>query len=274
MKNTARWYRAWWLSAVPATDASRPVGFGAAHSCYAYIQGGVKVETEAASVDLYEDGVKTSSVQVSPLITAGLTVTNPAAKNLTAVCIGADGAPTASGTILQPGTASAIRLLLDAPSVATGTGTTLFLDGHDAAMLRAEIVDSAGTVVGNSSANVSFAVTAGPGRVIATHNGDNACHEPNHASWHSAYAGLVRGIVQVTEHRAGSLHERALLAAISMEIAHTAVPLDAAAPSSITVVASSPGLASATVEIPVSQRPEHSVLATATSSLETEQIWG
>ena len=274
MKNTAHWYRTWWLSAVPPTDASRPVGFGAAHSCHAYMEGGVKVETEAASVDLYEDGVKTSTAQVSPLITAGLAVTNSAARNFTAVCIGADGTPTASGTILQPGSASTIRLSLDVPSVATGTGTTLFLDGHDAAMLRAEIVDSAGTVVGNSSANVSFAVTAGPGRVIATHNGDNACHEPNHGSWHSAYAGLVRGIVQVTEHRAGSLRQRALLAAISMDLAHTAVPLDdTVAPSSITVVASSPGLTSATVQIPVSALPEHSVLATATSSLETEQVW-
>ena len=117
--------------------------------------------------------------------------------------------------------------------------------------------------------------TAGPGRVIATHNGDNACHEPNHGSWHSAYAGLVRGIVQVTEHRAGSVRERALLAAISVDVAHTAVPLDDAdsAPSSITVVASSPGLASATVQIPVSAQPQHSVLATATSSLKIEQVW-
>jgi hypothetical protein len=44
--------------------------------------------------------------------------------------------------------------------------------------------------------NISFAVTGGPGRVLATHNGDNACHEPNHASWHSTYAGENRRTLQ------------------------------------------------------------------------------
>ena len=70
-------------------------------------------------------------------------------------------------------------------------------------MLRAAVVDAAGNVNDSAVFNISFAVTAGPGRVLATHNGDNACHEPNHASWHSSYAGLVRGIVQVTQHHAG-----------------------------------------------------------------------
>merc|ERR1711907_304097 len=109
-----------------------------------------------------------------------------------------------------------------------------------------------GYTVGTSSANISFTVSAGPGRVIATANGDNACHEPNHAPWHSAFNGLARAFVQVTEHRTGSAAERARLAAIDTEIAHTTVVhhhslmTSAKAPSSITVVASSVGLQSAT----------------------------
>ena len=285
-KTTARWYRTFWLSAVPASDASRPVGFGAAHSCWPYGLGygahhALQVLTDATTVTLYEDGKKTATAQVEPamLTAASLTPTSWKAKNLTAVCSTA-GATTATGTIMAAGNASAIVLSLDAPSVATGTGTHLILDGHDVAMLRATVVDADGHTVEASTANVTFAIKAGPGRVLATHNGDNACHEPNHASWHSAFVGMARAIVQVTEHRTGTPAERARLASINVEVAHATVvvPSDAddaaAAPAaSITVVASSPGLASGTVEIPVSDSAAHGVLPTAARSLATEQAW-
>jgi hypothetical protein len=99
--------------------------------------------------------------------------------------------------MLQPANATAIVFTIDVPSTATGTGSSLVLDGHDVAMLRAAVVDIDGTVVDSSTANITFEVTAGPGRVLATHNGDDQCHEPNNANWHSAYVGLVRAIIQV-----------------------------------------------------------------------------
>ena len=46
-------------------------------------------------------------------------------------------------------------------------------------MLRAAVVDASGTVNSGTVYNITFSVTNGPGRVLATHNGDNACHEPN-----------------------------------------------------------------------------------------------
>ena len=157
--------------------------------------------------------------------------------------------------------------------VLTGTGSSLVLDGHDVAMLRAEIVDAAGELVKSSSANVTFTVTAGPGRVIASHNGDNACHEPNDAAWHSAFVGLVRAFVRVTEDRAGSAADRTLLASIDADTAHTTVPTTSNAPTSIVVTASSPGLKSATLTIPVSTSSAHDVMSSAQSSLQTVQNW-
>jgi hypothetical protein len=271
MKNTARWYRTWWLSAVPMSDAGRPAGFGAAPSCYPYKQGGgVAVLTEAATVELYEDGTKTSTAAVLPLEAATLAVdAENSARNLTVVCLDSVGGVTASGTIIEPGEATKIELTIDAPSVLTGTGESLLLDGHDVAMLRAAVVDSDGIVNSTGAYNISFSVTSGPGRVLATHNGDNACHEPNHASWHSSYAGLARGFIQVTEHHTGSAAERARMAFIDQEAAYTSVHNDdSAPPSSITVVASSPGLASATVQIPVSTESKHGVLQAAERSVQ------
>lgn len=98
------------------------------------------------------------------------------------------------------GPAAAIRLSLDAPSPQTGTGAALYLDGEDAAAVRATVVDAqgeggpgpggrgggttldprphphlrAGHVVRDSSLSVTFAVLSGPGLVWATGNGDPA----------------------------------------------------------------------------------------------------
>ena len=215
-KNTARWYRTWWLSAVPTSDASRPVGFGPSHMCFPYIdrRKEISVETEAATVELYEDGKKAGTATVAPLQTATLKATS-GVKNYTTVCRSADGSVTASGTLMKAGNATKIMLSLDAPSAKTGTGTALVLDGHDAAMLRATVVDSAGVTVGSSAANISFVVTAGPGRVLATHNGDNACHvshgPPASARLHRQPLSLLRAGAQPRElalgvRRAGPLH--------------------------------------------------------------------
>ena len=45
-------------------------------------------------------------------------------------------------------------------------------------------------------------------------NGDPHCHEPNNAPWHSAYHGLVRGVIRVNSLSARSAYERALLARV------------------------------------------------------------
>lgn len=106
---------------MPETDAGRPVGFGAAHSCYPYKSHGITVLTEAAKVELYEDGVKTSTATVLPLQAATMTQTKTSATNVTVVCLSAAGSPTGSGSIIEPKEASKIELTLDAPSVLKGS---------------------------------------------------------------------------------------------------------------------------------------------------------
>ena len=143
-------------------------------------------------------------------------------------------------------------------------------------MLRATVVDADGNTVANSSVNVTFTIAAGPGRVLATHNGDAKCHEPNHATWHSAYLGLVRAIVQVTQDRAGSLAGRRLLAEVDVDAAGVTVVTsdEGPAPRSIVVTASASGLRGGSVAIPVSaDASEHSVLAAAQRSLRVLQDW-
>ena len=72
------------------------------------------------------------------------------------------------------------------------------MNGQDAGMVSAAIVDAKGNVIPSSSAKVSFRVVSGPGKIIGVGSGDPSCHEPNQVPWRSAYHGLARVIVQVT----------------------------------------------------------------------------
>jgi hypothetical protein len=165
--------------------------------------------------------------------------------NLTAVGYTAAGAVAASHTVVTASAPTAVRLSVDVPSAATGTGDALVLDGQDTGLLRAEIVDAAGRLVPSATHNVTFEVVSGPGRIVAVvsrpfpswnrsmlteiclchacscpeilrtetggqGNGDPTNHEPNTVKWRSAFHGLVRGIVQVTVD-ATSLHRCAAL---------------------------------------------------------------
>ena len=95
-------------------------------------------------------------------------------------------------SVPSAGTPKALRL-----SVEMGQ-TQLRADGQDVALLRVEVIDSHGVVVPSASNNVSFAVLSGSPRasIIGVGNGDPHCHEPDKATWRSAFHGLVRAIVQ------------------------------------------------------------------------------
>ena len=136
-------------------------------------------------------------------------------------------------------------------------GSALVLDGQDTGLVRASIVDSTGQVVPSASHNVSFSIVSGPGRIIGVGNGDPPCHEPNHASWRSAYHGLARVIVQVTEdHASSSQHRHCLLqidrdGGIRTRIGHPGVSSPSKFADGIVVEVSAPGVGSSTVIIPV-----------------------
>ena len=149
-----------------------------------------------------------------------------------------------------------IVMTINAPSERTGTGTALVLDGQDAGMVSAAIVDSQGNVVPSYSDIVTFRIVSGPGRIMGVGNGDPACHEPNRASWRSAYHGLARAIVQVTHNAASSLHHRKRLIQIDRDggIRTHIVPPGDTSPGddAIIIQASVEGLGASTVSIPVS----------------------
>ena len=181
-----------------------------------------------------------------------------AAGNLTAVATDASGSAVAAHTRLTSGEPTALKLTIDAPSPLTGTGSALVLDGQDSAMLRASVVDAKGEVVHGAKNNVTFSIVSGPGRVVGSHNGNQSCHEPNHAPWHSAYQGLVRGVIMVTEDSATPDWHRDRMLEIDGAANSIVVPSNSdrsdrsGAAEAIVVSIASEGLTSATVSIPVS----------------------
>lgn len=159
---------------------------------------------------------------------------------LTAVARDSAGKVVATMERHTNGKAAKLELSIDAPAAATGTGTAVLLDGHDAALLRASVVDDNGRVMHLATNNITFRVVSGPGVVQGTGNGDPHCHEPNNAPWHSAYHGLVRGVIKVTSAAARDPAERALIATIDRHgpLSAGSAPQDHA---DIVVEVSSPG---------------------------------
>jgi hypothetical protein len=91
---------------------------------------------------------------------------------------------------------------------------------------------------------------------------------------HAAYHGLVRGIVQVSKHSAGPAWHRRRLLQIDADPSprtHIQDPdadaSDNASDAAIVVEATSPGLKSATISIPLSSELAASVLETAASNV-------
>ena len=167
--------------------------------------------------------------------------------NLTVVARDSSGTIVAKDERFTSGKAFAVKLTLDVPSVQSGTGSALVLDGQDSGLLRASIVDSNGRVVHMATNNVTFRVTSGPGKIVGTNNGDPACHLPNHISYRPAYHGLARAVVKVTSIAAlrGS-HEYNLMRQID-----TILMMDGQNENEIVVEAVSPGLQSSSIRIPV-----------------------
>ena len=234
----------------------------------------IQVYTNAPMVELHVNSksVGTKSIQWYGWAEFG-NITFEAG-NLTAVALSSSGTPLANHTRLTASNAMAIRLALDVPSVSTGTGQALVLDGQDTGMIRAMVVDSHGTVVPSSSHRITFNVSSGPGRIIGVGNGDPACHENNKASTRSAYHGLARAIVQVSINSAMPQRVRHRLAQIDSESGKYTVLVNPGDEEKYTfsdgivVSAASLGLTSATITIPVTNDIEqHNVLATASSSM-------
>jgi hypothetical protein len=140
--------------------------------------------------------------------------------SVTATCHGVNTASKSMTHVRKTSkVASKISLRVDAPSPQTGTGKALLADGQDTALLAAIVMDEDGNVDSTSNASITFSIVSGPGKVVATHNGDVQNHEPNLGASHAAYHGMVRGVVRVTENSASPSWVRSRLLHIDAEAA-------------------------------------------------------
>jgi hypothetical protein len=185
--------------------------------------------------------------------------------NATLVARDASGAAVASHTVLAPaGAATRLALEIVVPSSATGTGAALYLDGTDVALVAARTLDAAGALVAAAPVNVTFAVSAGPGRIAGIGAGDPAAHEQPNGATVATFGGLAHALVQVTLDCASPARER--VRAIDLDGGRRTVvapPGPCPATASIVLSATAPGLAPATITIAVSGDARDAPLAAA-----------
>ena len=198
---------------------------------------------------------------------------------LKAEALGSDGSTVvAVSTKASYDAPAAIQLSLDAPSLLTGTGSSVYLDGGDVALVRATIVDGQGNIVQDASNTVTFSCVSGPCAIAGTGNGQPDSQEPYHSASRPAYHGLVRAVVRASLVAAGSASDRALLATVNVDAGKGAgtstilVGDDTAAPTAIVLSASSPGLKPAQITIRLSVDPSDAVLAVAERSVAAADI--
>jgi beta-galactosidase len=91
---------------------------------------------------------------------------------------------------------------------ATADRVALRADGADLSYITVTICDAKGTMAPRANNKVKFEVT-GPADVIATDNGDATSFEPFQSPEHSAFNGLVLGIVRTRAGQPGAITVRA-----------------------------------------------------------------
>ena len=100
-------------------------------------------------------------------------------------------------------------------------------------------------------------------------SGNPSSHDPNAAPWKPAYHGIVRAIVRANIVAVG---DRALLAAVNSEAgggpntAHI-LPVGSSPPTSMTIIASAPGLPVTSITIQLSVAPADEVMAVAAANV-------
>lgn len=188
--------------------------------------------------------------------------------NLTAVALDNQGNVLAAHTKVTVGQAVSIRLSLDAPSPATGTGSAVVADGEDVAMVRAELLDAQGRLAVDAMNTIEFKVVSGDGILWATHSGNPASMEPPHGGNRTAYHGLARAIIRSSSDHASSPAHRRLMRQIDLDHGRRTTiadpdsvlrgPLDP-----IVVTATAKGMADATLSIPLTTDRSQLPLAVA-----------
>ena len=287
-KPHAFWYIANWLQLFPTSDSGRPPlpSQTVVHVLSLPPPGGVvgskstiEAITTAPFAELFLDG-ESQGVLATPFNALGeymgmnwSSSSNGYKKNITVVGWDASsgGNMLAHHTLLVAGSNNAtykIKLTLDVPSISTGTGSCLLLDGRDTAMVRASIVDgSTGALVSSARNRITFRVVSGPGSGAGISNGDPASHEWMKSDSVNAFGGLARGLFHVSIDCTSEMRE--LAASIDMD-SHWPTSSECEE-TNFVVEASSPGFMPTRISIPVSTNVvEDNVFSIAAKSTREE----
>eukprot|EP01052_Picozoa_sp_SAG31_P025435 SAG31_NODE_2229_length_6145_cov_2.651009_2_plen_312_part_00 len=300
-KAAAYWYRSWWLANVSKIDAGRP-GLDISPSAdptatfvrivespsHQSLARSVHVFTNAPFVRLSISGAaaphsgEVKPVQQLSYATFNLTA-DEAGTEWKAEALDDENAAEvlAAHVVAYSGEAASVKLSIDAPTPRTGTGSALYLDGVDVALVRAEVVDNNGTIVHDCAEQIAFRVVMGPGMLVATVNGNPADHVAMKSTARNAYHGLARAIVRSSVDASGAVHERALRKLVNVDAGrgdksatiYDSVALEAVT-SDVVVRACLANLPCADLAIPTSTDINDSPFAVAAQSVALADISG
>jgi beta-galactosidase len=107
-----------------------------------------------------------------------------------------NGKPWAKDVMKTTGPAAKLLIQADRKRIAA--------DGRDLSFITITVADKAGLLVPQSMNRIRFSIK-GPGRIVATDNGDPTSFEPFQATEHSAFNGLCLAIVQANPGKTGAI---------------------------------------------------------------------
>ena len=278
-KPHAYWYNANWLQSFSTSSAGRPtLPARTVTRVLSLLPAGglpmgatVETITTAPFAELFLNGVS-MGVAPSPVNDLGEFDTmnwtsvikdkhalNGVCKNATLVALSAmsGGKILGKHTVIAPSTNAAvygIQVTLDVPSVSTGTGRALLLNGRDTAMVRAAIIDvsAGGALVSSARNRITWRVVSGPGTVAGISNGDPTSHEWMKNNAVNTFGGLARGLFRVTQDCTSVSRDLATSIDVDRSLTSIVTNTSNCKTDPIVVEAFSSGLAPARVSIPVS----------------------
>lgn len=116
-----------------------------------------------------------------------------------------NGTQWATDTVRTTGAVTCVRLKADRTEIAA--------DGEDLSFVTLEVVDANGDVVRNADIAITFSVS-GPGKIVATDNGDPADLTPFPSLERRAFSGLALAIVKAKKGESGSISVTASAAGV------------------------------------------------------------
>lgn len=87
----------------------------------------------------------------------------------------------------------------------TADRTTISADGYDLSFITVVVVDKNGNVVPQASNEITFSITAGPGKIVSTDNGDPTDMTPFPSLKRNAFSGMALAIVRSEAGKAGQI---------------------------------------------------------------------